>query len=85
MQPIVSDIFTTPAGHWDGWRGMVRYASATSRVAASEPGGRWAMRSYINENFPHVVGKSSAVMLWLIDMLGDSVEGLRGKEKFWIS
>jgi len=64
---------------------MVRYASATSRVAASEPGGRRAMRSYINENFPHMVGKSSAVMLWLIDMLGDSVEGLRGKEKFWIS
>jgi hypothetical protein len=31
---------TTADGHWDGWRGIVRYASATSHVATSDPGGR---------------------------------------------
>jgi hypothetical protein len=31
---------TTSPGHWSGWTGIMRYASATSRMDACEPGGR---------------------------------------------
>ena len=43
------------------------------------------MRSYIREILPQVVGKSSAAILLLIDGLGNSIEGIRGKEKFWMT
>jgi hypothetical protein len=44
MQNCVSETRITPAGHWDRCSGIVQYASATSLIAASEPGGRCAIR-----------------------------------------
>jgi hypothetical protein len=57
---------------------MVLYASATSLVAASEPGERCAMRSTMILNVPHVVGKFPAEMKELMEGEGNSWEGVRG-------
>jgi len=70
MQKCVLDTRTTPAGHWDGCNGIVQYASATSLVAASDPGGRFAIKLYTIKNFPHVVGKLWASMFELMDGFG---------------
>jgi len=53
-----------------------------SWVAASEPGGRVAIRWYITENFPQVVGKSLASIHEFIDWLGKREFDVCGKEKF---
>jgi hypothetical protein len=72
------------AGHCDGWSGIVRYAFATSRVAASEPGGSLEMSKYMIENLPQVVGKSLALINELIEGLGNWGSKECGKEKFCI-
>ena len=45
----------------------MRYASATSCVATSDPGGRREARGYTIENLPHVVGKSCGLICELIE------------------
>jgi hypothetical protein len=76
MQKCKLHTHTTPAGHWDGCNGIIWYASAMSLVAASDPGGRFVIRLYTMEKFPHIVGKFWASMLEFTDgfgwmMLGD--------------
>jgi len=53
-----------------------------SHIAASDPGGSLAARRYTVENFPHVVGKLSALSAELIDGEGLVEFGVDGKEKF---
>jgi hypothetical protein len=57
---------------------MVLYASATSLVAASDPGGRRAMRSATILKVPHVVGNFSVEMKELMEGEGKLREGVRG-------
>jgi hypothetical protein len=68
----------TAAGHWDGCKGMVLYASAASLVVASEPGGRRAMRSAMISKVPHMVGNFSVEMKKLMEGEGKLREGVRG-------
>ena len=56
-----------------------------SRVAALDPGGSLTTRRYTVENFPHVVGKLSALSAELIDGEGLVEFGVDGKEKFCTS
>lgn len=70
------------AGHWDSCNGIVRYASATSRVAACDPSGRRAISKNMVENFPHVHGSRSVVKALLMDGLGKRCEVWMGNEKF---
>ena len=67
IQPWVWEMHTTAAGHWDGWRGMVQYASAMSHIATSDPGGRQKARRYTIKNLPHVAGKLCGLICELIE------------------
>ena len=51
-------------------------------MAASEPGGSCDISLYTMENFPHVVGNSSALMQEFTEGLGNEGLGECGKEKF---
>lgn len=62
MVNLSSPSHTTAAGHCDGCSGIVRYASATSCMAACAYGGRWCMSNNISEKVPHEVGKSLALI-----------------------
>ena len=74
-----SPTLTTVPFHWEGWSGMVRYASASSLAAACEPGGSREMRRDMVEKVPHVHGYSEESMAALMDEIGD--DGVCGKEK----
>lgn len=47
---------TTVPFHWEWWSGMVRYASASSLVAASDPGGSQEILRAMVEKVPQVQG-----------------------------
>ena len=76
-----SSSLTTRPGHWSATMGIVRYASATSRMAAWEPGGRLKMVKQMVAKVPHVQGYMSASMELLME--ATSGVGVRGKEKLW--
>ena len=49
---------------------MVLYASATSRMEACDPGGKWKIMRDMVEKIPHVQGKSCTSMAELMDEIG---------------
>ena len=72
---------TTRPGHWFAMMGIVRYASATSCIAAWDPGGRLKMVKHMVAKVPQVHGYMSASMELLME--ATSGVGVRGKEKLW--
>lgn len=57
----------TRPGHWSTIMGIVRYASATLRMEAWEPGGRFVMRKATMLKVPQVHGKLLILIEELID------------------
>lgn len=63
---------TTRPGHWSGMIGMVQYASATSQMAAWDPGGRLCTVKQMVAKVPQVQGNMSVSIEPLM-------EGSRGR------
>ena len=70
MHTVFLDMHMMAAGHWDSCSGIVQYASATSQVAACDPGGRCAISKKMVENLSHVHRSKSVVMASLTEGFG---------------
>ena len=77
----LSDFWTMRPCHPEGVRGIVRYASETSQIAACKPGGRCHIRWLTMSKVPYVHEKLSELMQELMDAFLGS---LKGKNKFCI-